>query len=55
LPFAPEDITAGSESEMQTVVKGERSNVDLPIFIEQSNYLSNVRKRAKSGDTSEKL
>jgi len=55
LPFAPEDITAGSESEMQTVVKGERSNVDLPIFIEQSNYLSNVRKRAKSGDTSEKI
>ncbi|KQC09601.1 MAG: hypothetical protein APR62_13970, partial [Smithella sp. SDB] len=55
LPFAPEDITTGSESEMQTVVIGERSNVDLPIFIEQSNYLSNIRRRAKSGDTSEKI
>ena len=55
LPFAPDDITAGSESEMQTVVKGKRSNIDLPIFIEQSNYLSNIRRRAKSGDTSAKI
>ena len=55
LPFAPGDITAGSESEMQTVVKGKRSNVDLPIFIEQSNYLSNIRRRAKSGDASAKI
>ncbi|MGB5218652.1 MAG: hypothetical protein WBN66_10180, partial [Smithella sp.] len=52
LPFAPGDISAGSESEMQTVVKGKRSDVDLPLFIEQSNYLSNIRRRAKSGDTS---
>jgi hypothetical protein len=35
LPFAPEDVTAGSESEMQTVVMGKRTDVDLPIFIEQ--------------------
>jgi hypothetical protein len=55
LPFSPEDVTAGSESEMQTVVKGKRYNVDLPLFIEQSNYLSNIRRRTKSGDTSEKI
>ena len=55
LPFAPEDVTAGSESEMQTVVMGKRTDVDLPIFIEQSNYLSNIRRRAKSGDTSTKI
>ncbi len=55
LPFAPEDITAGSESEMQTVVIGKRMDVDLPLVIEQSNYLENIRKRAKSGDTSTKI
>jgi len=55
LPFSPEDVTAGSESEMQTVVKGKRCNADLPLFIEQSNYLSNIRRRTKSGDTSEKI
>jgi hypothetical protein len=55
LPFAPEDATAGSESEMQTVVIGKRTNVDLPLVIEQSNYLANIRKRAKAGDASEKI
>ncbi len=54
LPFAPADATAGSESEMQTVVIGKRADVDLPLVIEQSNYLTNIRKRAKSGDTSAK-
>ena len=51
LPFAPADATAGSESEMQTVVMGKRTDVDLPLVIEQSNYLTNIRKRAKSGDS----
>jgi hypothetical protein len=55
LPFAPEDVTAGSESELQTVIIGKKSDVDLPIFIEQSNYLNNIRRRAKSGDTSTKM
>jgi len=55
LPFAPADATAGSESEMQTVVMGKRTDVDLPLVIEQSNYLTNIRKRAKSGDTSAKI
>lgn len=50
MPFSPEDVTVGSESEMQTVIKGKRTDVDLPLFIEQSNYLSNIRRRTKSGD-----
>ena len=55
LPFAPADTTAGSESEMQTVVMGKRTDADLPLLVEQSNYLANIRKRAKSGDTSAKI
>ena len=55
LPFTPADVTAGSESEMQTIVKGAKKDVDLPIVIEESNYLANIRKRAKSGDASPKI
>ncbi len=55
LPFAPGDATAGSESEMQTVVIGKKTDIDLPLVIEQSNYLANIRRRAKSGDTSAKI
>jgi hypothetical protein len=55
LPFVPTDVTAGSESEMQTVVLGKRTDVDLPLAIEQSNYLANICKRAKSGDASAKI
>lgn len=55
LPFAPSDTTAGSESEMQTVVGGGKNHVDLPLFIEQSNYFANTKRRAKSGDTSRKV
>jgi len=55
LPFVPSDTTAGSESEMQTVVIGSKSNIDLPIFIEKSNYFANTRRRAKVGDTSRKV
>ena len=55
LPFAPTDTTAGSESEMQTVVIGSKHHADLPLFIERSNYFSNTKKRAKSGDTSRRV
>jgi hypothetical protein len=55
LPFAPTDATAGSESEMQTVVIGSKQHVDLPLFIGQSNYFSNTQRRAKAGDTSSKV
>ncbi|MGP8152727.1 MAG: hypothetical protein ACLQBQ_01075 [Smithella sp.] len=55
LPFAPSDTTAGSESEMQTVVVGNKNNVDLPLLIEQSNYFANTKRRAKTGDASQKV
>lgn len=55
LPFVPSDTTAGSETELQTVVVGNKDDVDLPLFIEQSNYFANTRKRAKAGDTSRKV
>lgn len=51
LPFAETDITAGSESELQAVVIGDKSLVDLPQCIEQSNYYANVVKRIARGDT----
>lgn len=55
LPFAPADATAGSEAEMQTVVVGHKNSVDLPLFIEESNYFLNTKRRAKAGDTSKKF
>ena len=30
LPFTPGDITAGTENELQAVVSGKRTTVDLP-------------------------
>jgi hypothetical protein len=50
LPFSLNDVTAGSESELQAVVCGNRENVDLPLIIEQSNFFANIMKRAASGD-----
>ena len=51
LPFSLNDITAGSESELQAVVCGAKEDVDLPLSIEQSNYFANMVKRAVSGET----
>ncbi len=53
--FSPEDTTAGAETELQAVVAGRKSDVDLPLMIEQSNYLANVMRRAASGDAPRKL
>ncbi len=50
LPFVSGDTTAGSESELQTVVAGARSDVDLPLTIEQSNFFANTKKRIERGD-----
>ncbi len=54
LPFSVGDVTAGSESELQAVVAGDRRQVDLPLIIEQSNYFANMMKRAASGETSQR-
>ena len=51
LPFAPADATAGTETELQTVVVGPRHAVDLPRFIEDSNFFRNITKRAATGST----
>lgn len=55
LPFAPCDTTAGSEAELQAAVAGQKSNVDLPLMIEQSNYYANVIRRAAAGDTKKRV
>ncbi|HEY6404063.1 MAG TPA: hypothetical protein VI479_21765, partial [Blastocatellia bacterium] len=51
LPFSESDITAGSESELQTVVVGAKESVDLPLQIERSNYYANISRRIAAGDT----
>lgn len=51
LPFSLNDVTAGSESELQAVVCGAKEDVDLPLIIEQSNFFANMMKRAASGET----
>ena len=54
LPFSVNDVTAGSESELQAVVSGAREDVDLPLLIEQSNFFANMMKRAAAGETPRK-
>jgi hypothetical protein len=55
LPFGAGDVTAGAENELQAVVLGKREDVDLPLTIEGSDYFANILKRARAGDTPEKL
>ncbi|HBT83183.1 MAG: hypothetical protein A2091_13165 [Desulfuromonadales bacterium GWD2_61_12] len=50
LPFGPDDVTAGSETELQAAVVGSRDHVDLPQIIEDSGFFANLRKRARSGE-----
>lgn len=55
LPFSQGDTTAGSETELQTVVSGRKENVDLPITIQESNYYKNIIKHIISGDAPKRL
>lgn len=55
LPFTPSDITFGTETELQTAVRGSRDRVDLPLTIENSNYFFNIIKRIERGDAPRKL
>ncbi len=55
LPFAMGDTTAGSEAELQTIVRGKSSDVDLPQVIAESNYYANTRRRARAGDAPKKV
>ena len=47
LPFSLNDVTAGSESELQAVVCGAKEDVDLPLIIEQSNFFANMMNSTK--------
>jgi hypothetical protein len=55
LPFSPGDATAGTENELQAVVIGKRTAVDLPVTIERSKYFANIARRVASGETSQQL
>ena len=55
LPFAPSDVSAGVENELQAVVAGKREDVDLARAIENSNYFKNIIKRVASGDAPRKI
>lgn len=51
LPFSHDDVTAGSESELQAAVCGRPENVDLAQTIHASNYLRNIRERTEAGES----
>lgn len=55
LPFSHDDITAGSENELQTAVIGDKRNVDLSIYIEKSKYYKNLKKHISTGEISGKI
>lgn len=55
LPFTPGDVTAGTENELQALVVGKRTTVDLPITIERSKYFSNIARRIAAGEASSEL
>jgi hypothetical protein len=55
LLFAPQDITFGTETELQAAVRGQRDTVDLPLTIENSNYFFNIVKRIERGDAPRRL
>jgi len=53
-PFAPGDVTAGSEDELQAVVVGSNDACDLPITIRDSRFLKNIARRSSSGEAPQK-
>src|SRR5262245_11068029 len=55
IPFGPADATAGTENELQAVVIGSRTTVDLPVTIARSKYFANIARRVAHGEASRKL
>ena len=51
LPFVGPDATAGAEAELQASVHGGRDTVDLPLAVADSDFLANILRRARVGDT----
>ncbi|MCB1738409.1 MAG: hypothetical protein KDI42_09810 [Gammaproteobacteria bacterium] len=54
MPFAPDDVSAGSESELQTAVIGAAQTVDLPRRILESDYFANIAERAERDEASQR-
>ncbi len=54
LPFSLDDVTAGTETELQTVVIGEKNTVDLALSILHSKYFLNLKKRYESAEAPRK-
>ena len=54
LPFIGGDATAGVENELQASVFGSCNDVDMPIYIRESNYFKNIVSEAKTGNSSAK-
>ena len=54
IPFCAGDVTAGCENELQTAVMGSRQEVDLPRYIQESNYYLNIVKRHRKGELPKK-
>ncbi len=54
LPFSAEDITAGTETELQVVVIGDRDRVDLPQEIATSRFYANLQRRTQAGENPRK-
>ena len=50
LPFAGQDASAGTETELQVAVMGKREDSDLALAIASSRYFKNLFKRTASGD-----
>lgn len=50
LPFSAQDITVGTEAELQAAVLGSKDKVDLPLAIETSAYYANLQRRIARGD-----
>ena len=55
LPFSGDDVTAGSETELQTAVCGNKDDVDLAIAIKHSPYYRNIIQRAATGELPQRL
>lgn len=52
--FGDNDVTAGSETELQAAVVGSSHSVDLPLSIERSRFFANLAKRTASGEAPER-
>ncbi len=50
LPFSNQDVTAGSEDELQAVVIGSPTKCDLPLSISESRFFRNIARRSASGE-----